>query len=159
MHAAKRRRGIVKAIVLLAPATKENTGASAYRLRYKLPLNELVEKSSRLVKQGNGEQVIEGIGLMTCNNTKVSANSFLSYYGSDAEVDTPSLIIHSAVPVFVVVAGADSVVVGLDKKIQHMVDGNRIQMRRVEGSGHMFRDLFADEAIEGVSWFIGRVVK
>jgi alpha/beta superfamily hydrolase len=54
----------------------------------------------------------------------------------------------------VVVAASDEVVVGLEKKVAPLVDGKRVQMKIVEGAGHFFRDLYADDAVDTIDVFL-----
>jgi len=66
--------------------------------------------------------------------------------GKSAHNTSPNLT--PSLPTLVVVAGNDEVVVGLEKKLAPLADGKRVQMKVVEGAGHMFRDLYADDVVD-----------
>ena len=154
LYAAERDNALVKTVVLLAPATRENTDAAAYQQRYNKPLAPVLEKAQKLVKNGKGGTVLEHANLMSCRDTSVTADTFVSYYGPDPRLDTPYLIPKLRKPTLVVVAGNDEIVVGLDKKVAPLVDGKRVQMKVIDGADHMFRDLFADDAVDAIDAFL-----
>ncbi len=157
LYAAERDDALVKAVVLLAPAIRENTDAAGYVQRYKKPLAPILEKAQQRIKEGKGGAVLEHIGLMTCPDTSATADSFVSYYGQDSRLDTPSLIPKLRKPTLVLIAGDDETVVGLEKKMASLADGTRVQMKVIEGSDHLFRDLFADDAVDAIDAFLKRV--
>ncbi len=154
LFAAERDNALVKAVVLLAPATRENNGATAYQQRFNKPLAPVLEKAQKLVRDGKGSAVLEHIGLLTCPDTSATADAFVSYYGSDAGLDTPALIPKIRKPTLVVVAGSDEIVVGLGKKVAPLADGKRVQMKVIDSADHFFRDLYADDAVEAIDAFL-----
>lgn len=154
LYAAEHHDALVKNVVLMASAIKENTDAHAYQQRYHQTLAPLLQKARQLVRAGKGQTVLAHIGLMTCTDTAASADAFVSYYGQSLNLDTPSLLPRIPVPTLIVVAGDDHVVVGLDKKVAPLVDGKRIRMTVVAGSDHLFRDLYADDAVEAIDTFL-----
>ena len=143
----------VKFVVLMAPATKDN-GADGYEQRYGQALAPSLARAQELMASGKDKQEIGHLNMMFCRNTRVSAESFISYYAPSPRLDTPALISEIDKPVLVVVAGDDEVVVGLDKKIAPLVDGKRVQMKVIEGAGHIFRDLHMDDAVEAIDAFL-----
>ena len=154
LYAAEQNDDVVKAVVLLAPATRENTDAGAYQRRYNTALAPLVKKAQTLVKAGKGDAVMEGVHLLNCGDTSVTANAFLSYYGPNARVDAPDLLPKIKKPMLVVVAGNDEIVVGLDKRVAPLVNGKGVQLKVVDGGDHFFRDLYADEAVDAIDSFL-----
>lgn len=150
----ERHNNLVQSAVLLAPATKDNTNATAYMQRYKQMLAPILQKAQQLISDGKGNTVLDHIGLMSCRDTSATADSFFSYYAQDPRLDTPSLITKLDIPTLVVVAGDDNIVVGLDKKIAPYVDGKQVQMMIVDSADHMFRDLNADDAMEAIDEFL-----
>jgi pimeloyl-ACP methyl ester carboxylesterase len=157
LYAATRDSGLVDAVVLLAPATADNTSAEAYQERYQRALPPLLERAQQLVASGHGDTVIDAIGLMSCADTSATAASLLSYYGPQAQVDTPVLLPRINKPTLVVVAGDDRIVVGLDSKLAPLVDGTQLQLAVVATADHMFRDLYADDAVAAISSFLGNL--
>lgn len=154
LYAAERDNVLTKAVVLLAPATLDNTGPKEYAARFQQALAPRLEEAQKLIRAGNGSTLLEGIGLMTCANTSATAESFVSYYSPDPRLDTLTLVTRIAKPVLVVVAGDDEIVVGLDKKMAPRVDRKRVQMKVVENADHFFRDLYADEAVDAIDLFL-----
>lgn len=154
LYAATQSDVAVNAVVLLAPAIRENNDAARYQQIFRQPLAPLLEKAQKLVKDGKGGTVLEHASLLTCADTSVTAESFVSYYGAQARIDTLALIPKIKRPVLVVVAGNDEIVVGLDKKVTPLVDGRRVHMKVVESADHFFRDLYADDAVETIDAFL-----
>jgi pimeloyl-ACP methyl ester carboxylesterase len=154
LYAAEQDNELVRAVVLMAPAIRENTNANGYQQHYGKPLAPVLEKAQKLVKGGKGGTVLEHIDMLNCSDTTVTADSFVSYYGDELRLDTPTLITKIHKPLLVVVAASDEVVVGLEKKVAPLVDGKRVQMKIVEGAGHFFRDLYADDAVDTIDVFL-----
>jgi len=145
---------LIKAVVLLAPATADNTGDAAFRERHKKPLAPVLDKAQKLVKAGKGKTVMNNTDFLYCPGTQVTAESFVSYYGPGSRVDAPSLLPKIRKPVLVVVASKDTAVKDLDKKVGPLADGKRIQMKVVSGSDHFFKDLNADDAVDAIMAFL-----
>jgi pimeloyl-ACP methyl ester carboxylesterase len=156
LYAAERDNDLVNAVVLMAPQTSENGGAG-YRQRYNQPLAPILEKAQALVKNGKGKTVLTHANILFCRDVSATAESFVSYYGPDPRLDTPSLIPNIRKPVLVVVAEEDEVVRGLDRKIVPLPRGNRMQMNVISGSDHFFRDLYADDAVDAIDVFLTSV--
>lgn len=156
LYAAERGDAAVNAVVLLAPATQENNADPRYREIFNRPLAPVLTRAQELVREGRGGTVLERTSLLTCADAPVTAASFVSYYGPQARVDSPSLIRKIERPVLVVVAGNDNIVAGLDKKIAPLADGKRVQMKVIDGADHFFRDLYADDAVEAIDAFLKR---
>lgn len=154
VYAAEHADLLVKAVVLLAPATRANSSAADYKRRGGKSLKPMLAKASMLVKGGKGDAVLTKATLLTCGETSATAASFVSYYGPDPRLDTPHLLPTIKLPTLVVVAGNDEIVVGLDKKVASLVDGERVQMTIVDAADHMFRDLYADEAVDQIDAFL-----
>lgn len=154
LYGAEHDKGLIKAVVLMAPAIKENTGPASYQQHYKLALEPLLKKAEKLVKEGKGNSKIEHIGLLNCGNTSATAASFVSYYGNSQRVDTPSLLPKIKKPVLVLVAGGDEVVVGLEPKLAQLANDKYLQVKVIDGADHTFRDLYLDDAVDGIDAFL-----
>lgn len=154
LYAAERDSALLKAVVLLAPATADNTSAAAYEQRYGQPLAPLLLKAGHLVRNGHGSDVLEKVGLLTCRETRATAESLVSYYSQDPRLDTPSLIPQIRKPLFIAVAGSDVIVKGLEQKLAPLVHGRQVQMKVIDGADHTFRDLYADDAVEAIVEFL-----
>lgn len=154
LYAVERDDARVKAVVLMAPATEDNTNPAMYPKRYQKQLMPLLQQAQKLKDAGKGSTMIEHVGLMGCSDTTVTASTFVSYYGQDPRLDTPYLIPKLKKPTLIVVAGSDEEVVGLDKKVAPLADGTRIQMKIIEGADHTFRDLATDDAADAIDAFL-----
>ncbi len=154
LYAAEHTDPLVKAVVLMAPATRENSDADDYRERSGKALGPTLAKAEALVQAKKGDTVLKGVGLMSCANTRATAASFVSYYGANAQVDAPALIPKIKQPTLVLVAGDDEVVPDLEPKISSLVDGKRVQMKVIEGADHFFRDLYTDDAVDTIDAFL-----
>jgi pimeloyl-ACP methyl ester carboxylesterase len=154
LYAAGQPDAAVNAVVLLAPATRENNDAARYQQLFGKPLAPWVERAQQRVQDGQGGAVMEHTALMTCADAPVTAASFVSYYGPQARIDTLAMIPRIRKPVLVVVAGNDSIVIGLEKKVAPLADGKRVRVSVVDGADHFFRDLYADDAVEVIVAFL-----
>ena len=154
LYVAEQDHPLVLAVVLMAPATLANNDAAEYQKRYGKPLAPTLAKAQKLVQAGQGAKTLPHVGVMTCADTTVSAAAFVSYFGEPDRVDTPTLIRAFKKPVLVVVANADEIVQGLEKKIAPLTDGQRVQMKVIEGADHFFRDLYADDTVDAAVTFL-----
>lgn len=156
-YAAEGGDASVNAVVLMAPATIENTSAATYQRNFKQSLEPVVDTAQQLERSGHGDTVMAHTNILTCVDTPATAAAFLSYYGPQARVDTRDQIPKITKPTLVVVAGADEVVIGLDKIIAPLVNGASVQMKVIDGSDHLFRDLNADDAVDAIAKFLGGI--
>lgn len=145
---------LVTHVVLLAPALKENSSDDTYYKRYALNLSSLLKNARDAIRSGNGNEVFSNIGLMTCADTTATADSLMSYYGQQQQLDTSHLLKKISVSTLVIAAGNDRIVTDLEKKISHKTHAKNIQVVVVEGADHLFRDLNADDAIDYMHEFI-----
>ena len=160
LYASQTKNRLIKTVVLIAPATRDNTDAATYLRNFNRPLAPHLEKAQGLHNAGKGNAVLEKISLLNCGETSATADSFLSYYAPAEQtlrVDTPTLLSKIKQPTLVVVAGKDETVVDLDKKIAPLADGKRVQMKIIEGADHALRDLSADEAADAIDVFLKNV--
>lgn len=157
LFAAERDNTLVKAVVLMAPATSENNDALEYQKRFHMALLPMLETAQKLAREGRGSTVIDSVGLLSCANTTATAASFVSYYKPSISLDTPQLIPKFTKPSLIIVAGSDEVVVGLGKKVTPLVDGVRVQMKVIEGAGHYFQDIYSDDAVDAIDAYLKRI--
>jgi len=159
LYAARPGNTLVKAVVLMSPATRDNTSAVAYLSDFQQPLPPLLEQAQKLRQSGKGNAVLNKIGLMTCRDTSATADSFVSYYAPEAQarLDTPALLSKITQPVLVTVASDDAIVVGLERKIAPLADGKHVQMKVIQGADHLYRDLSTDDAVDVIDAFLKSV--
>ena len=154
LYVSERDSVLISSIVLLAPATAENTSAVTYIKRYKKPLAPVLNKAKQLVKAGNGHHSLGKVNLMRCRDTEITAESFVSYYAAPFRVDSPGLLRKVKKPVLVIVAGNDGIVIGLDKKVANLIDGKKFQVSVIDDADHLFRDLYVDDAVDVIHEFL-----
>lgn len=153
--AAERDSSVIKRVVLIAPATwSESYAKKDYKKRYKKDLKTVYKKAAALVKQGKGNSVLKNTGHIYCDDTSVTAESFVSYYTPDSRLNTPSLLSKIKKPVLLFVGSADKVVKGLEKQVSPMVKKGKLDLEVIDGAGHMFRDLYAEDVVDMAVSFI-----
>ncbi len=153
LYAARRDSDLFDAVVLLAPATRNN-GAAGYAARYGHDLAPLLTRARTLIDKQHGAELLEHVGMMQCSDSRVSAASFVSYYACGDEDDTPSLLPAIHKPVLVLVAGGDELVTGLAPRVEPLLTGGRRQLRVIADSDHFFRNLNADDAVDAIDAFL-----
>ena len=86
----------------------------------------------------------------------MSAHSFKSYYGDEfrRERRLPKLMQSLRRPTLLVAASEDNIAPDLTRLVKPFVDGNRLSLKIIEGCGHFFRDLCADDAIDTAVQFL-----
>ncbi len=144
---------VIKSVVLLAPDTRETNDAVAYQSRHKKPLKPLLERAHSLVAEGKGDTVLQHIDFLYCTDTSATAACLVSYYGDDARLDTAYLIPKIDIPVLILLAGADEIVINNGKYLP-LDDRVNVQVKQIDGAGHFFRDLNADDAADTIVAFL-----
>lgn len=146
---------LISQFVLVAPATySAEKAVSSYDESYKASLKELMDKAQQMVDAGKGDELMEVPGFVYCENAKASAEAFVSYGRADERKHTPALLPKISKPTLVVIGSADDVVADLPEQLKDFSQDN-IQLATVEGAGHFFRDLYADEMVEMIDEFLG----
>ncbi|WP_432473917.1 alpha/beta hydrolase [Amphritea sp. HPY] len=150
---ANENSSVAKAQILIAPATWDAvTDATAYQNRYQQALAPLLTSA----KGASAGQWLENTGFIYCQDSKVSAGSFVSYYQPDTRFDTPTLLQQATLPSLVIIGSDDHTVSDLQVKMPS-VNNDRVQSVVIEGADHYFRDLYADEVIENITDFLGQL--
>jgi pimeloyl-ACP methyl ester carboxylesterase len=148
-YALAQPAGRVAAVVALAPMTW--TAASAdrrYRRRYHRDRRTDVAAARR-----RGHAILANHPFLHCPSTRVAADSFVSYYADDLKNDTPTLLAGVRVPTLVIVGSADKVVTDLPARMKR-VTNPEVKFVVIDGSGHFFLDLFADDAADRIAAFL-----
>jgi pimeloyl-ACP methyl ester carboxylesterase len=146
----------VEALVLVAPTVAgDRSAAAAYRERFGEDLEPLLSRAEALVAAGEGEALMEGVGFLYCDDARVSAASFASYYAAAAPEGVENLIGAVPYPVLVVAGGEDQVVTGLPVALASHLEDPRISLVEIDGADHFFRDLYAYDVVEAVQDFVG----
>ncbi len=143
-------------VILLAPSTYvPDQTAQEYEKRYGKPLAEVLDRARQLAAAGQGSAILEPVDFLYCPKTSATAASFLSYYAPDERMDTPRLLAEIKVPVLVIAGGDDEVVKGLPEKVQPLADGQRVQLKVIDGADHFFRDLYAEDVADAIQAALG----
>ena len=143
----------VKAQILIAPQTWSAAEAAAgYEKRYQQPLQPLLAEAQTLADKDE-ERWLEKTGFIYCADSKVTPDSFLSYYTPNERQDTPTLLQSATLPTLVFYGSEDDVVPDLAEKMA-LVSNDNVTTIGIEGSDHFFLDLYADEVIEGTLEFL-----
>ena len=152
----EKRPGNLRALVLMAAQTRENGGAG-YERRYKTPLAPTLQKAQQLIQSGKGRQLLPKVNILFCREVTASAASFVSYYGPDRRLDTPGLLSQLKLPTLLLVAEQDQLVPDLKQRARALPPLPHLSIKVIEGSGHFFRDLNAEDAIDAMTEFIDHI--
>lgn len=134
----------IQSIILLAPATLENGFHSSKKI---IPV---LEEAKKYIQANQTEKILQA-NMMFCRDANVTAESFYSYYQNSMNLDSPSLIAQLNIPVLLVIASEDEIVIGLEKKVK---PNKWLSVKIVQGAGHFFRDLFSDDAVDYINQFL-----
>lgn len=146
LYAVENDDEVIKSIILIAPALKD--------AKVSKELGEQLKRVKNLKDSATSQEILDGLTLMHCKKSRASAKSFLSYNQYSPRQDTPTLLKKIKKPTLVLVGGQDNIVVGLENKIQALVDDKKVSMEIIETAGHFFRDLNMDEAVEIMDGFL-----
>lgn len=153
--AVERDDELVKKVVLIAPQTwSMEYATNNYKEQYGKDLKPLLNKAQSLVEAGNGETQLKNIDFIYCKDTTATADAFVSYYKNNPNMDTPYLMPKIKKPLLVIAGTEDKVVKNLDSIVRPLSDKHGFQLNVIEGAGHSFRDLYADEIIDSIIEFI-----
>ncbi len=156
--AAAHDSATVKGVILVAPQTwSEKYEAKDYKKRYGKPLAPVLAKAEKLVAEGKGETLLKPVDFIYCEDTAASAEAFVSYYRPDAKMDSPTVIADIDKPVLVFAGSADKVVANLEKKMAKVEGKENVQFEVIDGAGHFFRDLYAEDMADIVEEFVGEL--
>ncbi|MBT5265300.1 MAG: alpha/beta hydrolase [Rhodospirillaceae bacterium] len=147
---------LVKRLVLLAPATwDEDKSRAGYKKTHGKALSTVIASARALSSAGKGGELMKGAGLLYCPGTDVTADSFLSYYEPNPNLDTPTLLPKIKLPTLVIAGGEDKVVPDVADKTRPLANGGNIRLAVVDDAGHFFLDLYAEDVVDLVENFMG----
>lgn len=155
-YAAEHDQPDIKAVVLLAPDTRETNSAQVYQRRYHKSLQKVLSQAQALIKAKQGDSVMQHTDFLYCPDTSVTAATFDSYYGSDPHLDSSLMIRKIVKPTLIMLAGQDSIVINNDK-LRELAGLKNVHVNEVEDANHFFRDLNADEAVEKIIRFLRKI--
>ncbi len=155
-YAAERQDPSVGAVILLAPATFDSDRVAAnYRQRHGAELGPVLARAEELLRTGRGETRMDGIGFLSCDNATATAASVAGWYAPSPLRHTPALLPRIAQRTLVLIAGADSVVPDLAGAVHPGAGQGDLTVHTVDGADHFFLDLYADEAVDTITAWLG----
>jgi pimeloyl-ACP methyl ester carboxylesterase len=149
-YAAERDDPAIAGVVLVAPMTwNEDRLAASYR---RIDAAGLEARRGQ-ARNAAPDDMLEGVGFLYCRDATVQAATFNAYYDPDPQLDTPALLPVIAKPTLVVAGSADTTVPDVAQRTAEYVDDDT-QLVVIDGADHFFRDLYADEVVEGMVEFM-----
>jgi pimeloyl-ACP methyl ester carboxylesterase len=144
---------VARMILIAPPQWSEESSAVAYAARHGQALAPLLAEAEQQITDGKGSAMLpDPVGLLYCENTRVSAESFASYYRADPLRDTPTLLARQQTPTLIIAGSADEIASGLPAAMAERAPA--VEVVEIEGADHFFRDLYADELVEYAIDFI-----
>lgn len=154
----ERNEPVIAKVILFGAGTGgfEGWTPETYWARYRVKLPEARNRAQVLIDAGKGDTMMENVDFLFCPKAEVSANTFMSYYRPKAMI-RPSLARHLEnlpKPSLVIAASEDNIAPDLTLLVKRYVDGKRLRLIVIEGCGHFFRDLCADDAVDAAVAFL-----
>ena len=153
VYAAEHLDPGVTRLVMLAPGADDVE--EGYEIRYGPIFEETVNRMQQQIASDNGEGLINGIDFWNCPKASVTPNSYISYYGHQSKFrQFWKFLPQIPVPTLVITGSVDDRQPNIKKYVSPLVDDKRLFLTEIEGSGHFFRDLNMEEAMEGMIDFM-----
>ncbi|GAB6053403.1 alpha/beta fold hydrolase [Magnetospira thiophila] len=140
-------------VVMVAPMTYGIVAeAKSYRKQYGKELLANMDQAMR-IQDGGRDDMLTAVPFLHCAEADVAASSFLAYYHGDMRKDTPALLKKIKQPKLIIVSNDDPVVPELIEAVNQVADpGTRMEV--MEGAGHFFPDLYAEDLADLVAEFL-----
>ena len=139
--------------ILIAPATWSEVAA---RENYEQRYNQLLAPVLNQAEQASSDDMMLSTDFIYCADTQVTAGSFVDYYRPDSRFNTPSLLQETTLPSLVIIGAEDQTVSNLPEAMA-AVNNTSTETLLIEDADHYFRDLYADEMVEGIIEFLDRL--
>jgi pimeloyl-ACP methyl ester carboxylesterase len=144
-------------LVMLAPGVDDSK--QSFENRYGKTFDQTLERMKKEQDAGRGDQLVENVDFWSCPQATVTPDSFISYYSESSRFRKfETYIPKIRIPLLVVNAGSDEIVPDIEAKLAQFVDGERLRLVTIEGSGHFFLDFNIEEAIEAIIEYLGEDV-
>ncbi len=156
VYTSERPDPAITHLVFLAPKIS-GTFREGYEHRYGKSFDAALDKANELIKQGKGDQLMEYTDFLSCPQAHVTPNSFFSYYSAkqiDRYYSFPQFLSSVDVPLLITTGTADERQPDIAKHVRPYIDGKKIQLSVIEGSGHFFEDFNIQLAIKSVLRFL-----
>jgi pimeloyl-ACP methyl ester carboxylesterase len=133
----------VSRLILIAPMSwNQKQSATAYKDDTGIPLDEVL-----LAARVAGSDSIKA-NILQCKDIEVLATSFLSYYASKPNRNTPEILQSVDRPVLVFQGTDDAQAEGYRSQISLVSSNSLVEHYWIDGADHFFRDFYADELVE-----------
>ncbi len=147
-YANTHKRDGIEKLVLIAPMSWEEEFISKeYEAKFEIPL---ITQIARFKSVENQLAPQLKAPTLYCGNPNVSAEAFLSYYTNRPEKHTPTLLNNTHIPTEIYLGTKDRHSHRLAHYLDVLKKRKNITTTWIDGADHFFRDLYADEIIEGV---------
>lgn len=146
---------LISDVILVAPGSLHlDQEIKNYKEKFQVSLTELIDQSKTLIDADKSDELMEVPRFVYCENAKASAAAFYSYLEDTECRNTPKLLETIAKPTLVITGSEDDVVADLPEQLAELKN-NQVSIQTIEGAGHFFRDLNADEMVEMIDDFLG----
>ena len=154
VYAVERKHPEVTHLILLAPNTNPSPKPQ-YVARYGETFDESLALVQKQIDAGKGDELIDNLDFSYCPKASVSADSFYSYHRLDDRFrQFPLYLSKMPIPTLIITGSRDELVPDIAKDVAPFIDGERIRLSVIEGSGHFFLDFNIEEAVEAAVEFI-----
>jgi len=140
---AHANQSVSKQLFLIAPMTwQKSKVAASFEKSNKKDLASLIadinkEKLSKLEHQD----------ILHCKDATITGQSFLSYYTSNPEKNTPSIISDTKMPTRLYLGTEDAITDKIMQQKNLFEKNPNVSHLLIDGSDHFFRDFYADEMV------------
>ena len=133
----------VKKLTLLAPMVFRGDTLAHDYADDPTRLPTLVQDAARSTASQFGP-----VKMLNCHEVSTPPSSFLSYYSALPNKHTPDILPDITIQTSVILAGDDDVAGWLPEEISRASAQDNVQVHVIEDSGHFFRDLYLEDAVD-----------
>jgi len=147
---------LIRKAVLIAPlAHSVGSAGSEYDERFRRPLEPVLAEAEKLKADDQSSMLMSNVGFLLCPQARVTAGSFINYYGQNPNLYTPGLVPNIKLPTLIAVGDQDPLGAELSAAIQGIPTGtSHVTFAMVPGADHLFRDLAADSLANRIKAFV-----
>lgn len=150
-------RGLV--LVDVEPDGGQAARAADFQSRTGAALTSVLAEAQSMHDSQRGTKGFDVPAFLVCAETRVSAETFLSYYGPDPERDTLALVRRIGRPTMLVAGGADPKIRDLSRRIADLAAAAPLHFQVVPRATPEFPATALDEAADLIAAFLLRNAK
>ena len=155
VYAVERPDPEVARLVLLAPGT--GLSKRSFEDRWGDGYDATLARAQQLIAADKGGELMEDVDMLYCPRATATANAWISYYGDHRFRKFQEYLPRVQIPTLIVAGTIDERFPNIENDVKPYVDGTKVQLSIIEGSGHFFRDFNIDEAMEAAMDFLASV--